>query len=130
VLLGRRSQQSAAGLALVAIWFQVVVVFPHICPDDIAGLVAGAGRSEFGAAVMSGALDARDLPLCPLSNGRGGDGCLIYATLHVAGCPLLPDAIKLDAGVQRGSNPALREAPFYLARAHHLLFETRAPPAA
>ncbi len=130
MLLGRRSQQSAAGLALVAIWFQVVVVFPHICPDDIAGLVAGAGRSGFGAAVMSGALDARDLPLCPLSNGRGGDGCLIYATLHVAGCPLLLDAIKLDAGVQRGSNRALREAPLYLARAHHLLFETRAPPAA
>ena len=125
MLLGRRSQQSAAGLALVAIWFQVVVVFPHICPDDIAGLVAHAD----GAALRSRTLDAKDLPLCPLSDGRGGDGCLIYATLHLAGCPLLLDAIKFDASLNNGSNRSPREAPLHLARAHHLLFETRAPPA-
>ncbi len=125
MLLNGRHQQRAAWLGLFAVWLQVAIVFPHVCPDDIAVL---GGSLGFGPDIISGAPDERDLPLCPLSDGRGGDACFIYATGHLAGSPLLPEAIKLDLVTRSGSTLAARETPMHLARPHHLLFETRAPP--
>jgi substrate-binding family protein len=79
VLLGRRNHRCAAWLGLFAIWLQVVVALPHVCPDDIAAL---AGHPGLDPEIISGGLDVRDLPLCPLSDGRAGDTCFIYATVH------------------------------------------------
>jgi hypothetical protein len=125
VLLGRRNHRCVAWLGLFAIWLQVVVTFPHVCPDDIAALAAYPGLDP---EIISGGLNERDLPLCPLSDGRGGHTCLIYATVHLAGSPLLPDAITLDLASRRGSTVLARETQMHLARPHRLLFETRAPP--
>jgi hypothetical protein len=125
VLLSGRHQRRVAWPALFAVWLQVAVVFPHICPDDIAAL---GGSLAFGPEIVSGASDAPDLPLCPLSDGRGGDTCFIYAAAHLAGAPLLPDAIRVDPPARSGARSAAREAPMLPARRHRLLFETRAPP--
>ena len=125
MLPGRRGQRWGAILGLFAIWFQSAVLFPHICPDDIARLVAG----HFGSTVasVSDAPDVEDLPLCPLSDGRGGDGCLIYMAVHLGGCPLLPPAISIGPfGHRLPETTPPRE--LHLPRAHYLLFVTRAPP--
>lgn len=124
-MLNGRHQRRVAWLGLFAVWLQVAVVFPHVCPDDIAML---GGYLGFSPQMISGPPDERDPPLCPLSDGRGGDTCFIYATAHLAGSPLLPDAIKLDRVTRNGSTLAARETQMHLARPHHLLFETRAPP--
>jgi hypothetical protein len=125
VLLGRRNHRRAAWFGLFAIWLQVAVAVPHVCPDDLAAL---AGHPGLGPEIISDGLDVRDLPLCPLSDRRGGDTCFIYATVHQAGSPLLPDAITLDRVTRSGSTVLARETQMHLARPHHLLFETRAPP--
>jgi len=125
VLLNGRHRQRVAWLGLLAVWLQVAVIFPHVCPDDIAALGGSFGS---GPEIVSGASDERDQPLCPLSDGRGGDTCLIYATAHLAGSPLLPDAIRLDLVVRSGPTLAARETQMHLAWPRHILFESRAPP--
>ena len=126
MLLGLRYQRCAAWWGLFAIWLQVAVFFPQVCPDDIAGLV---GQPGLGSEIFSGASDAQDLPLCPLSERGGGDACIIYATVHLAGSTLLPEPINLDRTNGNGLSISGREGQLHLARARHFLFQTRAPPA-
>jgi hypothetical protein len=126
LLLGRRHRCAAAWAALFAIWLQIAVVFPHICPDEMAGRI---GHPGLAPALSAAVRDEPELPFCPLSEGRGGN-CAIYAAGHLGGASLLPDAIKLAP--RRGAAPGLgsREAALQLSRAAHLLFQTRAPPVA
>jgi len=128
VLPGRRGQRWAASLGLLAIWLQIAFIFPHVCPDEIAGLAARAHPPGFAPAAVSDAPDNDDLPLCPLSQGRNGDGCLIYATAYLASHSLLPDTAKLDPAALSQPADIAGEARLPPPRAHHLLFETRAPP--
>ena len=126
MLLGRACRRGAAWLALIAICLQVAIVFPHICPDDVASL----GHSGLGPAFSAATPDLPELPLCPLSEGRGGGSCVIYATGHLAGTSLLPDAIRLGPTRRDGLGLRASDAPLQLSRAAHLLFQTRAPPIA
>ena len=125
MLLGGRVRRGAAWLALFAIWLQAAVVFPHICPDDIAALIGDPGSTP---ELASGTGDAPDLPLCPLSEAPGGGACTIYATAHMAGATLLSDAIKLETTGEDRASRRGREDQLPLSPASHLLFQTRAPP--
>jgi hypothetical protein len=122
-VLARRYRRKVAWLALLALWFQVAFVFPHICPDDIAGL----GHTDTRAALASAKGD--DAPLCPLSDGRGGNACLVYGSAHQAGSPLLPDGAIVCPTALRDLKLAFGGTAFRLAPAPYLIFQTRAPPA-
>jgi hypothetical protein len=118
----RSRRRCGAGLGLLALVVQLVLSFGHIHADELRP--AAAPRADIVA------LSDRTSPPHHVPPGHPDDDCPICMAVHMAATGLVaaPPALAIPSDFCRLTHVVM--APRRIIVARHVLFRTRAPPAA